>query len=447
VKSLYLVLLSVFVLSVAFLATAYGQQMPVFPGDTPNQIEGGLGLNWINNQPYYNVTLYPDLTFGKWGVGLDLTLDVDAHGNIRSQEYKDVNAYLAIIRYISYGQPLDPLFVKVGALDYVTIGEGNIMNEYNNSPSFDARRIGAQFNMDNDTWGFQTLWGNFGDPGLGVVRGFIRPLKLSPISSFPIINSLEVGATYATDFSKYADVSAASLSGDSLTVTSQSLSIAGADVDLPLIRTSVFGFDVYGDYAKIINYGSGEAAGGKFTFNFPLLLNATAQLERRFNGDHYIAGYFDSFYELERFEAGSNGYLNKARELDSITAKQNGVFGQLLIRVINTFDILGSFSRLDGIGNTGIFHAWTSVAPQGSPIVADGGYDKIEISDFQDLLTTDDRSYLYAELGYKPMPWMIVSMVYSWTWTPDRDANNNIIGYAPQKRIEPKVSFVYNLPN
>ena len=68
---------------------------------------------------------------------------------------------------------------------------------------------------------------------------------------------------------------------------------------------------------------------------------------------------------------------------------------------------------------------------------------KLNIRDEKDLFKLDDRSYLYFELGYKPLPYIIVSMLYNWTFTPVRDANDNIIDYQPQKRIEPRVSFVY----
>jgi len=34
--------------------------------------------------------------------------------------------------------------------------------------------------------------------------------------------------------------------------------------------------------------------------------------------------------------------------------------------------------------------------------------------------------------------------MYIWTFTEDKDANGNVIGYKSQKRIEPKIGFVIN---
>ncbi|MFO7444761.1 MAG: hypothetical protein R6W90_00265 [Ignavibacteriaceae bacterium] len=59
------------------------------------------------------------------------------------------------------------------------------------------------------------------------------------------------------------------------------------------------------------------------------------------------------------------------------------------------------------------------------------------------MFTLDDRSYLFTELGYKPMPYLLVSMVYSWTFTPVRGANDDVISYEPQRRIEPRISFIF----
>jgi hypothetical protein len=84
----------------------------------------------------------------------------------------------------------------------------------------------------------------------------------------------------------------------------------------------------------------------------------------------------------------------------------------------------------------------TDISPQDLSFIARAGYDKINIRDEKDLFKLDDRSYLYAELGYKPIPYIIVSMVYSWTFSAVKDNDKNVIDYVPQKRIEPRVYFV-----
>jgi hypothetical protein len=39
---------------------------------------------------------------------------------------------------------------------------------------------------------------------------------------------------------------------------------------------------------------------------------------------------------------------------------------------------------------------------------------------------------------------MIISALYTWTFKPETDLNNNVV-YVPEKRVTPKVSFVFPL--
>jgi hypothetical protein len=45
------------------------------------------------------------------------------------------------------------------------------------------------------------------------------------------------------------------------------------------------------------------------------------------------------------------------------------------------------------------------------------------------------------------MEYILVSIIYNWTFAPVRDDNRNIISYEPQKRIEPRISFIYPFRN
>jgi hypothetical protein len=433
-------------LVVCFVAVnaAYAQYQQIAQDSLQNQLAGGLGLNWLNNQPFYDLRLTPDIAFGKVGVGLDLDLQFDAHGDLRKEDFKTASDYIRVIRYLRYGTETDTVFVKLGELDYVTLGDGSIINQYDNSPSFDARRTGMQFNLNFDKYGIQTLYSNFAQAGVVGARAFVKPLQLTSMTDVPILSSFEIGATYATDFDKYATATIVDTTNPFTIQTNGALSIYGGDIDFPLIHAGITSIDVFGDYAKINNFGSGTAAGVLFKFDFPILVNVTAKVERQFNQAHYIPGYFDNLYEIERFDTVQ--LASKYMSLGAANTSTHGIFGDLLVQVLGTFDILGSFQKLDGSNNSGIFHSYCNVTPESSPIVVRAGYDKVGIYSFQDLITTDDRSLAYLEGGYKPIPYIIVSMMYLWNWTPVYNSGNDITGYAPQRSIQPKVTFVYNVP-
>jgi hypothetical protein len=203
---------------------------------------------------------------------------------------------------------------------------------------------------------------------------------------------------------------------------------------------------LYYDFAKIIDFGSGSATGIIAQLNPLGLVQATAKLERRFNGDEYLPSYFNSFYEIERFkitDKTSGSFVSKAMFLKDLVNNDDGWYGELGVNALGLLYIIGSYQRLDKTPNSGILHLGTEIAPEEAPFLARVGYDKINIGSETELFTLDDRSYLFFEFGYKPYPFMVVSMIYNWTFTPVRDADDNIIDYEPQKRIEPRVYFIF----
>ncbi|MCJ7553131.1 MAG: hypothetical protein MUO34_04530 [Ignavibacteriaceae bacterium] len=439
-----------FALVLVYLASSLSlAQFTEYPRPDEGVLTGGVGLIWIDGEPHYRISFRPEVSFANFGIGLDLNLDFDSEGKLREENFNEFSDYLSLIRYARYGLKNEPVYIKLGALDYHTLGHGTIMSQYNNSPSFDSRKIGLVMDIDFGQFGFESIYGTFGEGGIFGLRGYIRPLQFSTSTDLPILRNIEVGATYAVDFNKYAGVLGGNYNPviDEFDITDDNgaLSIIWIDIGFPVIKSSLATLTLYADYNKIINFGSGVATGVKFDLNGLGLFSAMAKLERRFNGDNYIPSYFNSFYELERFRVDpSTGlFSSKIQQLALSADIGDGWFGELGIRVLNLFDIIGSYQRLDKDSKSGILHLFTEIAPEEAPFVARAGYDKVRIQNEKDIFTLDDRAYLYTELGYKPMPYLLVSMVYHWTFTPVRDANDNVISYETQKRIEPRISFIY----
>lgn len=439
-----------FFIVIAFSSFTFGQFQSNL---NPNQglIEGGLGLLWIDGEPHYSFRIAPEIGFSKIGVGLDLRLELDKSGSIRKENFNEASDYLSIIRYVRYGSKKDPVYARIGALDYATLGHGSIMYLYNNSPSYDARKIGLELDLNFDKFGFESVYGTFGQKGVFGLRGYVLPMQFTQLASVPVIRNLEIGATFATDFNEYAGVTSGiidPLSGKFKAINDEgAVSVIGFDIGLPVVRTSMLTWNLYFDYVKMLNYGSGGALGTSLNFTGLGLVNLQAKLERRFNGDGYIPSYFNSMYEIERFNYNPTTAFvsSKVQTLKASASLGDGFFGELLVSVLGYVNIIGSYQRLDKHPDSGILHLSTNVTPEDAPYILRAGYDKRYIKDEKDIFTLDDRSYLYAEVGYKPVSYLIVSMVYHWTFTPLRDKDDNVIEYLPQKKFEPRVSFVYPL--
>jgi len=411
-------------------------QFNQFPNPNKGDLTGGMGLTWIDGQPYYALHFTPEVSFSKIGVGLDLNLEFNSKGNLRTENFNETSDYLSIIRYVRYGQKKDPVYLKLGALDYYTLGHGSIMYQYNNSPSFDTRTIGLVADLDFDKFGFESIYSSFASASVLGMRGYVRPLQYTSAASIPIVGNLEVGATFAGDFNKNAGKVFIAQTG--LIEDKGAVTITGFDLGLPLFNFSLANASLYFDYVKIMDFGSGASSGIIFGLNGLGIFNASAKLERRWNNDQYMPAFFNSLYEIERYPGSG---LSKANSLENMKAAENGYYGELGISALGTLNVIGSLQKFDN-QSSGMIHLTADVTPSGFSFVARAGYDKLFL-DGADVFKLNDRSYLFAELGYKPYSYLIVSMVYQWTFTPLRNSDKEIVGYKPQKKIEPRISFVY----
>jgi hypothetical protein len=455
-------------LALAIISLSYAQKAPskaaAKGGGTSGVMTGGLGMTWIDGEAYYLVNIAPELAFGKFGVGLNLNLHISSTDQkIRKEDFDETYDYLRIIRYLRYGSKGDEFYIRLGALDYARLGHGSILYNYKNSPSVDERKIGSELDVDFGKWGVETVYGDVAAASVLGMRGYIRPLQFTKANAIPIISNLEVGATYVSDLrSDAADTTyPGALPPGTISLTpipysgklnTGTMNIIGFDIGLPLLRLPVIDMTLYYDFAKILSYGSGMSVGLETNFSGMGLIKIFTKFERRFaQTDQYIPSYFDSFYELDRYALTIDtnnvvqSFSSKAQLLANVKSPGPGYFGSLLVDVLGTIQVEGMYQRLDLDPHSGILHLGTNTGSKIPLIYLSAGYDKKYITSNKDVFTLDERSLLYAEVGYKPYPFMIVSTLYTWTFAPVKDQNGNISGYTPQKRITPKVSFVFPL--
>ena len=367
-----------------FTLTSFAQYQLAeqFPRPCQGYFGGGAGLNWIDGKLFYTLRFMPEIALGNFGAGLDLRLDFDQNGNLRKEDFNEFSDYLSIIRYLRYGLKNDPVYVKLGALDYYTLGHGSIMYQYNNSPSLDVRKIGLVFDVDFGNFGIESIYSHFAEAGVVGIRGYVRPLKFSEAGNIPIIGELEVGATYAADYNKYAGIVSGFYNPGTrnIQVTSDegSIKIVGMDIGFPIVSNPIAKLVLYLDYSKIIDFGSGIATGVQFTSSEGGLVSVSAKLERRFNNPHYLPSYFNSLYEIQRFSVDTltstfAPVQSKAGLLASSFDPGNGYYGELGINVAGAFNILGSYQRLDKYPESGILHISTDISPQDLSFIARAG--------------------------------------------------------------------------
>lgn len=406
---------------------------------------GGIGLTSIDGNPYYLIFLRPELTFGKIGLGLELNLRVGEDGKLRKEDWDETYDYFRIIRYLRYGLKRDPLYARAGALDYARLGHGSVVYLYRNSPSYDLRRIGLELDADFGDFGFESIYSDFGAEPLIGLRSYVRPLQLTEAAAIPILGNMEVGATYAADLHPNADISnSVDALGRTVQRNNGTLSIIGIDIGFPLLSLDILNSTLYADYAKILEYGSGVALGIDLNFSGLGAVTLAAKYERRFNGDQYLPSYFDAFYEKERFvshnDPAANTILQSKANTLRKTKSSEGYYGELWVSVLGTLNIVGGYYSPVGVRNAGILHLELETGNALPGIYLSGGYDKKNVGS---VFKVDNNSILHGQVGYFPYPFLLVSMLYEWTFVEDKDEFGIVRGYKTQKRVEPRVGFMF----
>jgi len=428
-KNILIILFAV----VVFIEVGHSQwsNAAAMTGTSGGSIPVGLGATFIDGETFYLINITPEIAFGQLGVGLDLNLRFNTKGKLRTGDYNEFEDYLRIIRYVRWAQKGEPFYARAGQLDYSLLGHGSVVYNYRNNASYDMRRTGIELDLNFNKYGFESMYSDIADRGLLGIRGYVKPLKLTSFEKVPVINNFEVGATYARDLSKAADITSADSSGRGLT-------IIGFDLGLPIISYQKFKSTLYFDYAKIVNYGHGTSVGINLFFSGLGLVEMRGKYELRFNGERYLPAYFNALYEYDRYDAQSN--RSKSDTLKNVVYNRS-YYGELIISILNTFNVVAGYQAPFNNKNEGVLHAELQL-PAISNIVIRGAYDKIKIGK---VFVLDNYSILSAEIGYKPIPFLMISTLYQRTFS-NRNPDGSIRSdgsFISQDRVEPKISLIF----
>ncbi|MGM0432907.1 MAG: hypothetical protein ACQEQU_09355, partial [Spirochaetota bacterium] len=154
--------------------------LPLFAANGDTDLDMELGFNYdravIDGETVnlIGISALPDISVGKFGIGLDASfrfeLGTGQLFRFRTEDWvpdfsDDVtfidktktalSLYLPIFRYVRYGWKGDPIYVRLGELDSVTIGTGIFVNEYSNTVLKPGTRLlGGVFDLDGSLFGF-----------------------------------------------------------------------------------------------------------------------------------------------------------------------------------------------------------------------------------------------------------------------------------------------------
>ena len=159
-------------------------------------VQGAFGAVTIDGKVWNQIALRPVIPIWKFGVALDLVFYIDADGNIHKDEWDFSdgeaikNTLIDKIYYIRFGFPNDPLYFKVGSLDYVKLGYGILVNGYTNAIEYpQVRKVGLDFSVKRNLFSVQ-----------GFVNDFKENLGLTGFRvQTPVLAGIPIGVSAVMD--------------------------------------------------------------------------------------------------------------------------------------------------------------------------------------------------------------------------------------------------------
>lgn len=228
-------------------------------------------------------------------------------GRLRREDWDSVHDFGRLLKYVTYGRKEDTLFVSVGQRYASSIGHGAITRRYSPSIDVDYPRVAAQVDAYNRFGGFEVMvndvlaWNQLS--GLA----FIKPFSFFDPSS-EALRSFSVGVSAGVDWDAprtlVIDGGLRQLDAQGrLEATRRPVALVGVDAEVKVLKTRSADIKPWVDVSMLLGGDLGVTAGvlGRFNVGTKTVNAFRVILEARYLGDRYAPGYFDSFYEVERF--------------------------------------------------------------------------------------------------------------------------------------------------
>jgi hypothetical protein len=414
---------------------------------------GAAGLNGQSTgETWTSLSFQPDIALGSFGLGLDLGLHFKLYPSpdravevyegdwVPSGSRTFLDVYLPKLLYVRYGQKgADPLFVKLGSLGGLSLGDGFIVDEYSNMRFLPQRRIfGLDLGLDGELFdfpylGFEALAGNLARLDVMGGRLFARPLAATQLAA---LKDAQVGITAAVDTAPYL------YSGGS---SASPVAAYGADLLVPIFVGPLFPLSAFTDVALDPNKTFGWMIG----LDGRLVGVITYGAQFRVLQDGFLPSYFDANYDIYRARRYDAMQLvpSGGTELGYLASLGLSLLSEQLVvkaTLDGPFDPAGpastpsaadqrEYPHLRGIlrlGQVGNF-----------PLSFDSSYDKYSIGAssgfFEDLIDPTDAVLGFA-INYKTGA-SVLSLRYDATWDPSARAGGG--AFVASSSLQASIKF------
>jgi hypothetical protein len=441
-----------------------------------------VGYRAIGFKHYGTVDPGVDLRFGKFHLGLSAPLNIelwdgsaglvsidaveqdvgvkgfDNVGQIRQEDWDNWRDYFRVLNHAGWGRKEDFFFVNIAQEGAASIGHGLIMKRYMPQIDIDTSRVGMQMDAYLD-WlgGFEFYTNDITNWNMLGALAFVKPL--APFTTGFMGRSLSIGFTFVTDtnaprFLQKANKKGGTVGGDiptkyqrialdpnlndtvPLALETVAVSIWGIDTEIKLVKTKGADIKVYVDYSNMVDGGWGGAMGalGRFNAGTKIINAFRLRLEGRAFTGNYEPSYFDSFYEIDRWQFltglngyGSNGAGDVQTKYDAITSHDDamayGYFAEAAYSILGIFS-LGAALEGQTVTDRDYYNLLVHLDIPASEFVRlKGTYQKRHFEDFgQAFKFSEDNEWLSAVVRVKLLEILYLNGQVGHLWSLNRES-------------------------
>ena len=295
-----------------------------------------VGAAYIDHTAYLSISPELDLRFDKFSFGLGVPLHINALNlydgagiHLRKHDYDSPSDFAKIIRFITYGAKEDQLYLNISQLFAATMGHGAIVRRYSGNTDQNITRVGAEIDAYGKYGGFEAFVGDIVQPShfiSGLV--FLKPLGFLNLkdNAANTWGQTSIGLTAAADFNAPfilardpAGRPQTNDQGELIVANTQSAFEVGLDIETKIVKTAKVDIKPFVDYSRLVtsaqvddgkggtrtgNGGGGFTAGmlGRFNAGGEKVHAFRVIVEGRYFDGTFIPGYFDTFYEVQKYQ-------------------------------------------------------------------------------------------------------------------------------------------------
>lgn len=402
---------------------------------------GELGEDW-----FFTAVFQLNYNQDLWGIGLQLPLrmrlkdrdpqDEEVGKVLRKQDWDHFTDYLKILRYVYFGESdkTGPYFVQGGDLLNLTVGHGTLMHRYHNNLDLSRWHTGANAAVNIEGFSVDFMVGDLLSPYLMGGRVAVRPFEIERGYTHRWWDTVELGASFFADWTapfelQRGEDGKVTVDDDYVPQVQDKLSFAafGADVGLPIPLGKHLTLIPYTDLNKIsvVQHGFGLHLGTLWKLSVPRGLKPPFEgmfrVEYRHVSGDYLGQYFNTVYEIERYQrlASRGGPAQpKLRSLcgsptceTGAQGARNGLWLELSLGLKDVIFVGAEYLAYDRGRPDGSFRLFLEL-PYFEYVQAKFFYYRINTEDLGDLFAFDDRTALMAEVRI-PFLW-VLSANFRW---------------------------------